>query len=141
MTKFSIPEDLRMPAEWEKQKSTWIAWPHNKKDWPKRFDLIPEVFAEIVFHISKNQMVNILIQNNLLKKKATLILRNFKVNFSNIKFTLGQTDRAWLRDSFPIFVKDSKKKNILINWNFNSWAKYNNFRKDNNIITKIKKKG
>ncbi len=139
MTKFSIPEDLRMPAEWEKQKSTWIAWPHNKKDWPNKFDLIPEVFAKIVFHISKNQMVNILIQNDLFKKKATLILRNFKVNFSNIKFTLCQTDRAWLRDSFPIFVKDSKKKNILINWNFNSWAKYNNFRKDNNIITKIKK--
>ena len=21
----------RMPAEWEPQKSTWIAWPHNKK--------------------------------------------------------------------------------------------------------------
>ena len=72
MTKFSNSEDLLMPAEWEKQKSTWIAWPHNKKDWPSKFDLIPEVFAEIIFYISKGQMVNILIQNSLLKKKATL---------------------------------------------------------------------
>ena len=53
MTKFSNSEDLLMPAEWEKQKSTWIAWPHNKKDWPSKFDHIPEVFAEIIFYISK----------------------------------------------------------------------------------------
>ena len=27
----------RMPAEWEKQKSTIVAWPHNKNDWPNKF--------------------------------------------------------------------------------------------------------
>ena len=81
MTKFSNSEDLLMPAEWEKQKSTWIAWPHNKKDWPSKFDHIPEVFAEIIFYISKVQTVNILIQNSLLKKKATLVLKNLKLTF------------------------------------------------------------
>ena len=138
MTKFSFPENLRMPAEWEEQKSTWIAWPHNKKDWPNKFDFIPEIFAEIISHISKGQKVNILIENNVLKKKAILILKNFKVNFSNIKFSLCKTDRAWLRDSFPIFVKNKNKK-ILLNWKFNSWAKYKNFKKDNSIINKVKK--
>ena len=138
MTKFSFPENLRMPAEWEKQKSTWIAWPHNKKDWPNKFDFIPEIFAEIISHISKGQKVNILIENNVLKKRAILILKNFKVNFSNIKFSLCKTDRAWLRDSFPIFVKNKNKK-ILLNWKFNSWAKYKNFKKDNSIINKVKK--
>ena len=138
MTKFSFHENLRMPAEWEEQKSTWIAWPHNKKDWPNKFDFIPEIFAEIISHISKGQKVNILIENNVLKKKAILILKNFKVNFSNIKFSLCKTDRAWLRDSFPIFVKNKNKK-ILLNWKFNSWAKYKNFKKDNSIINKVKK--
>ena len=139
MTKFSILENLRMPAEWEKQKSTWIAWPHNKKDWPNKFDFIPEIFAKIILHISQDQIVNILIENAVLKKKAILILKKFKVNFSNIRFILCKTDRVWLRDSFPIFVKNKKKKKILINWKFNSWAKYKNFKKDNNIINKIKK--
>ena len=138
MTKFSFHENLRMPAEWEEQKSTWIAWPHNKKDWPNKFDFIPEIFAEIISHISKGQKVNILIENNVLKKRAILILKNFKVNFSNIKFSLCKTDRAWLRDSFPIFVKNKNKK-ILLNWKFNSWAKYKNFKKDNSIINKVKK--
>ncbi len=139
MTKFSNAENLRMPAEWEKQKSTWIAWPHNDKDWPNKFDLIPEIFARIIFHISKDQIVNILVENNILKKRAILILRNFKVNFSNIKFKFCKTDRVWLRDSFPLFVKNNQNEKILINWKFNAWAKYNNFKKDNSIINKIKK--
>jgi len=32
----------RMPAEWEKQSSTWLAWPHNKNDWPDKFENIPQ---------------------------------------------------------------------------------------------------
>ena len=138
MTKFSTTENLLMPAEWEKQKSTWMAWPHNKNDWPKKFDLIPEVFAETIFHISKVQKVNILIESNSLKKKAILVLKNYKVNFSKIKFILCKTDRVWLRDSFPIFVKNNNNKKYLINWDFNSWAKYKNFKNDNSIIFKIK---
>ena len=138
MTKFSTTENLLMPAEWEKQKSTWMAWPHNKNDWPKKFDLIPEVFAETIFHISKVQKVNILIESNSLKRKAILVLKNYKVNFSNIKFILCKTDRVWLRDSFPIFVKNNNNKKYLINWDFNSWAKYKNFKNDNSIIFKIK---
>ena len=46
-----------MPAEWEKQKSTWIAWPHNRKDWPNKFNNIPHVFAKIISSISKVQIV------------------------------------------------------------------------------------
>ena len=46
-----LKNHFRMPAEWEKQKSTWIAWPHNKKDWPNKFENIPYVFAEIISYI------------------------------------------------------------------------------------------
>ena len=40
-------DGFRMPAEWEPQKSIWIAWPYNKKDWPDLFYFIPEVVAKI----------------------------------------------------------------------------------------------
>ena len=59
----------RMPAEWERQKSTWIAWPHNKADWPGKFNQIPWVFAEIITTLSKFQSVNILVKNKSEKKK------------------------------------------------------------------------
>ena len=54
-------DGFRMPAEWEPQKSIWIAWPYNKKDWPDLFYFIPEVVAKIVKAISENQKVNLLI--------------------------------------------------------------------------------
>ena len=44
--------NYRMPAEWEKQKSTWVAWPHNQRDWPNKFEFIPFVFCEIISNLS-----------------------------------------------------------------------------------------
>ena len=129
----------RMPAEWEKQKSTWVAWPHNKKDWPNKFELIPDIFAQIIAKISKFQKVNILIENKNLKKKIYLILKNYLANTKNINYTICKTNRVWLRDSFPIFVKNKLNQKVLIDWGFNSWAKYKNFNHDNKIGIKIKK--
>ena len=40
---------FRMPAEWEPQKSVWIAWPYNKNDWPGLYKFIPKVILEIIF--------------------------------------------------------------------------------------------
>ena len=37
-----------MPGEFEKQKSVWIVWPHNKKDWPGYFNSIPGTIANII---------------------------------------------------------------------------------------------
>ena len=43
----------RMPAEWEKHKATWIAWPHHEPDWPGKLAPIPWVYAEIVRALSE----------------------------------------------------------------------------------------
>ena len=36
----------RMPAEWEPHQATWIAWPHNRDDWPGKFAPVPWVSEE-----------------------------------------------------------------------------------------------
>ena len=59
---------FRMPGEWEKQKSVWIAWPYNKNDWPGLYKFIPEVILEIIYKISKHQKINLIINN---KSKAS----------------------------------------------------------------------
>ena len=55
MPKIAYKGILRMPAEWEPQKSTWIAWPHNKDDWPGKFEHIPFVFGKIISELSRVQ--------------------------------------------------------------------------------------
>tara|TARA_B100000029_G_scaffold31770_1_gene30259 strand:- start:2126 stop:3178 length:1053 start_codon:yes stop_codon:yes gene_type:complete len=129
----------RMPAEWERQKSTWIAWPHNKEDWPGKFTEIPWVFAEIITILSKVQSVNVLVKNKSDQKTAVFFLKILGAKIKNIEFIACKTDRAWARDFLPIFLKDKKNKNIISNWEFNGWAKYKNFKNDNKAYLTIKR--
>jgi len=128
---------FRMPGEWEYQKSVWIAWPYNENDWPGLYKFIPEVILEIIYKISKNQKVNLIVNNKI--KKIKKIVKSYKIK--NINFHKVKTDRIWLRDSGPIFLINKKyKRKIILNFSFSGWAKYKNYKNDdkiNNILSKI----
>ena len=127
---------FRMPGEWEKQKSVWIAWPYNKNDWPGLYKFIPEVILEIIYKISKHQKINLIINNKIESIKK--IFKSSKIK--NISFHKIKTDRIWLRDSGPIFlIKKKYKKKIILNFVFNGWAKYKNYKNDNKINDKLSK--
>ncbi len=63
-----------MPAEWEPHEATWIAWPHNREDWPGRFAPIPWVYGEIVRKLAAVERVRILVQSPALESQARRIL-------------------------------------------------------------------
>ena len=125
---------FRVPAEWEPQKSVWIPWPHNKNDWPGLFEKIPNVVGKIIKYLTKYQRIDLLVNNTKSIYTTKIYLKKIGCNISNIKFHKLKTDRLWLRDSGPIFLvnKNNKKKTIL-NFKFNAWSKYKNFRNDNKI--------
>lgn len=128
----------RMPAEWEKQSSTWVAWPHNKYDWPNKFKNIPKTFAKIISEISKVQRVDVLIQPSANKKEILEILAKEQSQIRNIFMYKVRTDRAWTRDFAPNFlVNNNLKKKLIPNFQFNAWAKYNNYKNDNQVKIKI----
>jgi len=127
-----------MPAEWERQQSTLMGWPNNKNDWPGKFDNIPRIFAKIISNITKSQQVNLLINNHKSKSIIKKLLRKNNARIRNVKFIICETDRVWMRDTGPIFIKDKKNQNILLNWEFNGWAKYKNYRADNRVNLRIK---
>ena len=127
------PTAYRMPAEWAHHAATWIAWPHNPDDWPGKFRPIPWVYAEIVRHLSRVEDVHILVNDEAAERSANSILRRGGANFARLHFHHWATDRAWLRDSGPIFVKDSQGDLAITNWKFNAWAKYDNWRRDDQI--------
>ena len=59
-----------MPAEWEPHEATWLAWPHNREDWPGQFAPIPWVYGEIVRKLARVERVRILVQTPTLEKQA-----------------------------------------------------------------------
>ncbi len=129
----------RMPAEWAPHAATWIAWPHNPEDWPNKFQPIPWVYCDIVRHLSQVEQVHILVQDAAAETRATNMLRRQGANFTRLHFHRWRTDRVWLRDSGPIFVKNGNGEKSLTNWRFNAWAKYDNWRNDDKIPAHITK--
>ncbi len=131
----------RLPAEWEKHEATWIGWPHNKEDWPGKFAPIIWVYCEIVRKISEGEIVRIIVESVEHKKKAIKALQDSNVDLLNVEFFVLKTDRGWTRDSGPIFAKSKFINEVkLINFMFNAWAKYNNFKKDAKLPEFISKK-
>jgi len=132
---------FRMPAEWEPHAATWIAWPHNEEDWPGKFEPIPWVYAEIVRHLGGVEHVHIIVQDADLERSARKVLKLANAPLSNVSFHRWPTDRVWTRDSGPIFVKNSSNgQRAILNWRFNAWAKYSNWKQDNQLPSRIASK-
>jgi agmatine deiminase len=129
----------RMPAEWEPHSATWLAWPHNRSDWPGKFDAIPWVFADIIRHLGRAEEVNLIVASAREKKSAQEVLRRSHVDTKRVKFHVWPTNRIWTRDSGPIFVKNQSGV-ALTNWRFNAWAKYPDWQHDNLLPERIAKK-
>lgn len=125
---------VRLPAEWEKHKSTILCWPNNKEDWPGKFAPIPWVYTEIVKKIHQDEVVNIIVNGKQQELKVRKMLSKNSVDLKKIKFLKFQTNRSWIRDSSPTFVKDLETEEVIaIRFKFNAWAKYDNWEKDSKL--------
>lgn len=135
----AVPHSLgyRMPAEWEHHEATWLAWPHELTDWPGKFAPIPWVYGEIVRHLSRVERVRILVENRDAESRARSILRKSGANMNAVGFFRVPTNRGWIRDFGPIFVRSATGKIAATNWVFNGWAKYDNFPKDAAAFTHL----
>lgn len=143
----------RMPGEWEPHAATWIAWPHNRTDWPGKFGPVPWVYAEIIRNLTRVELVNILVNNVTAEASARDVLVTADVlpkncvepgtRSGNIRFLQLPTNRGWLRDTGPTFVRlDSRAKSGkaslgAVSWRFNAWAKYNDWKRDAPVSAEI----
>lgn len=127
----------RMPAEWAEHAATWIAWPHNPTDWPGKFQPIPWVYAEIVRHLAAVEAVQILVDDAGAQERATKILSRAGADLGQVRFHGWPTNRVWTRDSGPIFVKNDEGNVAITNWRFNAWAKYDDWKLDDQIPGRV----
>ncbi|MCH8171249.1 MAG: agmatine deiminase family protein [Bacteroidetes bacterium] len=140
-TNKNISTKYRIPAEWEKHEATWIAWPHNRNDWPGKFMPIKWIYAEIVKALISGEKVRIIVQSEKQKFDAKKILKFSHAFSENIEFINFATDRSWLRDISPVYVENIKSKKLeQISFKFNAWAKYDNYKKDERLPGFISKK-
>jgi len=135
-----------MPGEWEPHAATWLAWPHNRADWPGKFEPIPWVYAEIIRNLAKHERVELIVNDAAAARQARRVLERGDALSENIRFHLWPTNRVWLRDSGCIFLTrnsvgpglrpgqaEQSSAVLALKFRFNAWAKYSNWRHDEKI--------
>jgi agmatine deiminase len=134
MNRSETPADLgfSMPAEWEPHEATWLAWPHNPDDWPDKVPTIRWAYGEMVKKISAGETVRMLVRSARDEADAARSLERSGCDLSRVEFIRYATNRGWMRDSGPIFVKRGDET-AIVHFHFNAWAKYDNWQRDRKV--------
>jgi agmatine deiminase len=125
-----------MPAEWETHEATWLAWPHNRLDWPDKLDTIRWVYTEMVRRILPGEAIRMLVNSRSEEKLARRYLSRAGVDAPGVEFIVHATNRGWTRDSGPVFVRRHAARRLetaIVHFHFNAWAKYPDWRKDRRV--------
>ena len=125
-----------MPAEWETHEATWLAWPHHPTDWPGKLSTIRWVYTEIVRKIAARETVRLLVRSKEEARSAARHIERAGADVAAVEFIFHPTNRGWMRDSGPLFVRRSigrKLETAIVQFHFNAWAKYDDWQKDRRV--------
>jgi len=126
----------RMPAEFEPHAATWIAWPHHEPDWPGKLTAIQFVYVEITRALLRSEPVRMVVRDSAMRTRVRKLLTRANVPLEQITFYVFPTNRSWIRDYGPLFVRRGGEL-VITDWKFNGWAKYGNWRTDNGLNAKL----
>jgi agmatine deiminase len=118
------------PAEWEKHQYTLMAFPYEGRDWPGKYHAVKWAFVEIIRKIALYEDLLLVVKNSVHKQQVILMLEQAHTDMARIKFIEKDTNRGWMRDSGPVIVRNTGGGRTALNFGFNGWAKYGNYRKD-----------
>lgn len=126
------------PPEWAPHRATWIAWPRAAStDWPGKLSAVRWAFIEMARHLVKGERVEIIVDGTAAGRRVRRHLEDAGVDLERIGIHRIATDRSWLRDSGPTFVRDARGGLAAIDWRFNAWARYPTWKKDDRVAGAI----
>ena len=116
-----------MPDESEPHDRTWMAFGASRAIWGKK--LLPEVqnnLATIAKTIAQYEPVSMLVRQEdygIAAQKCG----------SSVNLIVSPLDDLWIRDTSPVFVKDSRGNLGGIDFNFNGWGQKQDHEQDAKI--------
>jgi agmatine deiminase len=133
----AIPAALgfAMPAEWDRHEATWLAWPHHEADWPGKMEAVRWVYGEMARKLSPGETVCLLVRHPAEQKQAAARLQRAGCDLQRVRFIVHPTNRGWMRDSGPIFVKKKHptSNTAIVHFHFNAWARHDDWQKDRRV--------
>jgi len=107
--------DYRLPAEWEHQSATLLAWPHEQTDWAENLDAIRLEYVGLIDAILRHQKVVVLIQPGDTSARTTL------AECAGVQLVEVPFNDTWCRDYCPITLIGSDAR-LALDFHFNGWG-------------------
>lgn len=108
---------IRLPAEWEKQQSIWIAFPFDDNEWHHHLHAAQIEIAAFARILSQNgQNVELICRNEAIKNLASKMIGD-----TNIRYHIERYGDIWLRDTGPLSVWHDDKLYAQL-FQFNGWG-------------------
>ena len=140
--------NYRMPVEWAPHDATWLGWPAEETDWPGKLLQAKWGMCEFVRVLTRDsalrgvphERVEMLCRNDAQRDEAAQMLDAAGATMDRVRLHVFDTDRTWLRDCAPTFVRDTSTNALVaIDWRFTGWARYPNHRKDDVVPTLVER--
>lgn len=113
-----------MPDESEPHAATWMAFAHDQEIWGERLlSAAQDNLALIARSIAAFEPVTMLVREQdyeLARRKCG----------ARVKLLVQPINDLWMRDTGPVFVKDSQGKLAAVNFNFNGWGEKQEYEDD-----------
>lgn len=101
-------------AEWEKQEAVWTIWPTDTS--------MQEVISESLFALTKECVVNLVVNSDSLRDFALLALKNKNIDFGRIKIIVYSKAKGFIRDHGPWFLFDANGQPARTGFKWNNFG-------------------
>ena len=128
--------DYRLPAEWERQSATLLAWPHPRSDWSARLPGIQREYKALIEAIARRQDVLLLVPPGSREASDRL------GPLPGLRLIEAPYDDTWCRDYGPItLVGGAGGERLALDLNFNGWGGKYPAAQDNRVNTLLARHG
>jgi agmatine/peptidylarginine deiminase len=123
---------IRLPAEWEKQSTIMVAWPHATGDFNFHLEAVENTYCAIAKTITQHQKLIIICHDDAHQQRIKRLVEDE----NNIYFIQASVNDIWVRDTAFITVEQDDKP-LLLNFRFNGWGQKYPYHDDNALNHKL----
>ncbi len=121
---------VRIPAEWEPHKATWMQWPRKPEAGLRRN------FSAIIDGLQDYEPIHILVESESAGARARNFLTEAGVPLTNITWHIMDYDWSWMRDNGPVWAKKEGEA-IVQDWGFNGWGLGPPYQNDDKVPARV----
>jgi agmatine deiminase len=110
-----LADAYRMPGEFEPHAGCWMLWPERPDNWRLGAEPAQRAYAAVAEAIAAAEPVTVAASDAQFARCRSMLSPSIRV----VEIS---SDDAWMRDTGPTFVTDTRGGRRGVDWRFNAWG-------------------